>query len=273
MRKHVKMGTGTSTASSVNQSPNKSKKIERYSIPPSVSPTTATVSNNPTPESSPIPMSSGGFRRSFCSLLRTSSFDDPVQTQMFVLGMPRPCDVAPNQPLHTGKKDLRNHNRNASTGKAYKIPIGDIFNSNVPRSSPPCHFTPSGSNGSLPSFDDRYYNMITSTTSTTTSMTLPHNRRRHSIGAYFNRKGAYHSQIQEETSFSNRTERVDGGSSKNEGCSSLKKKCNRCCPAKGKIFLNIFFQFGLNFVGKCGGHYPQLNHLLGSKVRILEQKI
>lgn len=176
-------------------------------------------------------MSSGSFRRSFRSLALAQTFDDPVQTQLLVLGMPRPSDIAPNEfPLHPGKRDVRNHKRNASTGKTFRFPSGDIFNSDVPRSSPPFHFTPSGSNGSLPSMDDRYYNMITNTTTATT--TFPQNRRRHSIGAYFNRKGTNPAQIQEETSFTtHRMDEIDGDfNHKKEEFGGARKRCN--CSTK-----------------------------------------
>lgn len=227
------MGTGSSTASSNNVSSIKLKKGERYSALPSSS--NVTASSNAlvsdlvqTPENS--------FKKSFRSLLRASNFESPIQTQMLVLGMPRPSDIAPSvqHMSHTSKK----HNRNASTGKPFRVPNSDIISSS--RSQKQSNSMQNVENNDcFPIAEDRYYNAVP-------VGNFLQNGRRHSIGAYFSRKPSANisrnePQIQEETSFSNETSKVNFRfpenlppvANKSEALND-RKKCCSCQTSKGK---------------------------------------
>ncbi|EEB19498.1 hypothetical protein Phum_PHUM577890 [Pediculus humanus corporis] len=192
IRKHVRMGTGSSSASANNSSSNKNKKGERYSVLPSSTNNMNSTTTNSTSKS-----------RSFRSLLQTNNFENPIQTQMFVLGMPRPSDIAPSiqQMSHSPKK---HHNRNASTGKTFGLSTNDVVNT-TSRSHKQIDLV---QDDVIPSSTDadRYYN------NSNQNGNFFQSGRRHSIGAYFNRKTnggnltrKEPSQIEEETSFSNDT--------------------------------------------------------------------
>lgn len=233
------MGTGSSSSSTSNILSNKSKKSERYSVLPTNSSNMNASATTLVPECSPTPAPESSFRRSFRSLLQANSFDNPIQTQMFVLGMPRPSDIAPSvqQMSHSSKKV---HVRNASTGKPCRTPSTDLLNSS--RSPKQGDATQElANNESILPLDDRYYNA-------TPAMNFLQNGRRHSIGAYFSRKPSNVSrnepQIEEETSFCNDSSRLNFKFSENLISTAKKaetntnrKKCCCCQVQKGKVLL------------------------------------
>ncbi|KAK6627951.1 hypothetical protein RUM44_010433 [Polyplax serrata] len=245
IRKHVRLGAASSTGLANSTPSNKIKKGERYSVLPTsscaMSPSVSASATTLASECS-TPSIESNFRRSFRSLMQANNFDNPIETQMFVLGMPRPSDIAPSvqQVPHSIRK---HHNRNASTGKPYRIPSSDILSSF--RSPKTLERSPELTTPEVGRVvDDRYYNAMP-------GANFVHTGRRHSIGAYFNKKNSSVSrteapQIEEETSFTTETPKVDfkftdstpSCVKKKESTTSRKRMC--CCKAKQEALQQLF---------------------------------